>query len=45
MRRHHALLVFEYGLDPNTVEAMPVSRLMKYIELVIELNSDREKQR
>jgi hypothetical protein len=40
-----ALLVFDYGLDPETVERMPVSRLQKYIKLAVDLNSEREKQR
>jgi hypothetical protein len=29
--RAHALLVFDYGIDPDTVERTPVSRLQKYI--------------
>jgi hypothetical protein len=40
-----ALLVFDNGLDPNTVEAMTVSRLITYIRLAVDLHSERAKQR
>ncbi len=40
-----ALLVFDYGLDPETIERMPVSRLQKYITLAVDLHNERSKQR
>jgi hypothetical protein len=43
--RKIALLVFDYSLDPNTVEAMTVSRLNTYFQLAVDLHKDREKQR
>jgi hypothetical protein len=40
-----ALLVFDFGLDPETVERMPVSRLNTYMRIKADLEKDREKQR
>ena len=45
MTRAHAVLVFDHGLDLNAVEAMTVSRLMKYVKLAVDLHREREKQR
>lgn len=45
MKRAIALLVFDYGLCPDTVEAMSVSRLSKYIGCAVELNKERAKER
>ncbi len=41
----HALLVFDYGVDPETVERMSVSRINKYIRMKADLEKDRAKQR
>lgn len=45
MTRAIGILVLEYGLSPDTVEAFPVSRLLKYIKLAADLNKEREKLR
>ena len=45
MTRAHSILVFDHRLDLNAVEAMTVSRLMKYVKLAVELHREREKQR
>jgi hypothetical protein len=42
--RAHTIMVFDYHLDPDTVEVMTVSRLYKYLGMVSDLNKDRKEQ-
>lgn len=44
MKRAITLLVFDHGLDPDTVEAMSVSRLSKYVGCAVELKKERAKE-
>lgn len=45
MKRASAILVFDYGLDPDTVEAFSLSRLYTWIMAGNDLFKDREKQK
>jgi hypothetical protein len=40
-----AILAFDYGLDPDTIESMPLSRLLTWITAGNKLHSDRTKKR
>ena len=42
-RRLIAAMIFEHNMNPEAVEAMPVSRLIQYAKLASELSAYRQR--